>query len=59
LSAGDEGAPLVHNGFVMGIFSYGGASCEGTDLLVYTAIYPYYDWINEKLKLANNDQPWA
>jgi secreted trypsin-like serine protease len=42
----------------MGIFSYGGASCEGSSYLVYTAIYPYYDWINEKLKLANNAQPW-
>jgi secreted trypsin-like serine protease len=48
------------NGYVIGIFSHQNAgTCQNADKVVYTAIYRYYDWINEKLKLANNAQSWA
>jgi secreted trypsin-like serine protease len=58
---GDGGVPLIFNGYVIGIFSHqnAGTTCQGNIKVVYTAIYRYYDWINAKLKLANNAQSWA
>jgi hypothetical protein len=47
------------NDYVIGIFSRGALDCESGGKNVHTAIYRYIDWINEKLKLANNAQPWA
>jgi secreted trypsin-like serine protease len=57
---GDLGGPLIlnSNGYVIGVFSNGAGGCEQTSPKVYTLIYPYYPWIVQKLRIANQGGTW-
>lgn len=46
---GDNGGPLVCNGIVAGLFSWGEANCDPTYPSVFVRISSYYDWIQENM----------
>jgi secreted trypsin-like serine protease len=54
----DEGSLLVIGNYLVGVFSQGGNECSASEYQVYTAIYPYYAWITNKLKIANDGGKW-
>ncbi|MER8035167.1 serine protease [Streptomyces hydrogenans] len=45
---GDSGGPLAQNGRLLGIISWGVASCSGTYPTVYTNVSAYRAWITTK-----------
>ncbi|RZC40994.1 Trypsin domain containing protein, partial [Asbolus verrucosus] len=46
---GDSGGPLIFNGTLVGIVSYGVQPCANGYPDVYTRVSYYIDWINENV----------
>ncbi|KAG8013072.1 Kallikrein 1-related peptidase b9 [Nibea albiflora] len=54
---GDSGGPLLYNGVVVGITSYGGTKCGQIKKPgIYTIVSHYTEWINSTMALQ---QPTA
>lgn len=51
---GDSGGPVIYNGTIQGIVSYGESHCAYGTPDVHTNVALYLDWIDETLKKLNN-----
>jgi hypothetical protein len=58
----DLGAPVVltvdSKDYVIGVVGVVASFCEIDPTVLFTLIYPYYEWIVTKLKAANAGQTW-
>jgi hypothetical protein len=48
----------MKNGYLIGIIHFTGNDCDLDTPKVLTFVYPYWTWIMEKLKIANDGGAW-
>jgi hypothetical protein len=54
-----SGGPLVLNGAIFGVLSFGGATCAVTTPTAFTSIQPFWTWMVQKwIATYSITSPW-